>query len=166
MSITTAERPPMSGICKSKWEAFDPYLDDPESILHLGASGPDPDGDTIDCLHAHLDERAETVAGVEIDEAKAERACDLGYDVRQQNVEVFTLDERFNCVVAPDVIEHFRNPGLMFDRVAEHLEDGGTFLVNTPNPMTLIYMLGYVKRDTTQGIISPNHTIVTNATSG
>ena len=43
------------------------------------------------------------------------------------------LSERFEAIVAGDVIEHMSNPGLFLDNCRRHLEPGGELLLTTPN---------------------------------
>jgi SAM-dependent methyltransferase len=40
---------------------------------------------------------------------------------------------RFGLITAIEVIEHVHNPGRFFNHAARHLDDGGYFLITTPN---------------------------------
>jgi 2-polyprenyl-3-methyl-5-hydroxy-6-metoxy-1,4-benzoquinol methylase len=52
----------------------------------------------------------------------------------QGNAETFNLQsEKFDVIVSFQVIEHLYNPSEMLNRVREHLNPGGLFIVTSPN---------------------------------
>lgn len=58
---------------------------------------------------------------------------ELGYDIRQGNAQGFDLGEKFDVIVAGELIEHLSNPGLFLDCARKHLRPNGTLLLTTPN---------------------------------
>jgi SAM-dependent methyltransferase len=50
------------------------------------------------------------------------------------DAESMRLNERFDLIVAGELIEHLSNPGLFLERAREHLKEGGRLILTTPNP--------------------------------
>jgi len=143
-----------------KWDIYRPYLEDVDSVLHIGSRGPHSLEAIDGWLHSYIDEQCETAIGIDINKADVESAQELGYDVRHDNAESFDLSrDDFEMVIAPDVIEHLVNPGQMFDQVEKHMSENGRFLLNTPNPISLLYVFAYLKRGSLDQIISDHHTM-------
>jgi len=88
-------------------------------------------------LHDEIKRYASKVVGYDIDTARAERLRQMGYDIHVANVYDLPklLDgERFDVVVAGELIEHLPNPGQFLDIVASLLAPGGEIVLTTPNP--------------------------------
>lgn len=87
-----------------------------------------------DWLHGQLYEIGDEVVGLDYEEAEVARLQERGYDVICGNAESLDLDERFDVVVAGELIEHLSNVGGFLDGAREHLRPGGELIVTTPNP--------------------------------
>lgn len=61
--------------------------------------------------------------------------CHHGLDRRivYGNMETIDLGERFDVVVAGDVIEHVSNQGLFLDNIKKHLQPNAKLVLTTPN---------------------------------
>ena len=92
-------------------------------------------------VHGQLVRRFPRVLGVELDEAAAQELRARGYEVVQANVETMDLGERFDSIVAGELIEHLSNPWAFLDAAARHLKPGGRLIITTPNPFGLLYVL-------------------------
>lgn len=114
-----------------KFNLLAPHIDG--DVLHLGAGGGDA-GLEVESgwLHPALDELADSLVGIEIDAADVEAARDLGHDLRQSDATDFHLDESFDVVVAPNIIEHVTDPGALLRCSHDHLRDGGRIVITTP----------------------------------
>jgi hypothetical protein len=55
--------------------------------------------------------------------------------------ETFSFVQRFDTVVAGEVIEHVSNPGLFLRHGQSHLAPAGQLVVSTPFPVSLLYFL-------------------------
>lgn len=53
-------------------------------------------------------------------------------------------EQRFTLITAIEVIEHLENPGRLYHLARHYLEDGGYFLLTTPNMHSLVSRLRYL----------------------
>jgi 2-polyprenyl-3-methyl-5-hydroxy-6-metoxy-1,4-benzoquinol methylase len=87
------------------------------------------------------------VLGVDIDTVALEKARELGI-----RVQVLDLngpwrelgEEKFDVVVAGEVLEHLYNPQEIIEKVSGRLVDGGIFVGSVPNAFSLINRLRYL----------------------
>lgn len=135
----------------SREELLLPYIRG-KTVLDLG-----PGDTSFRSLHDFLRAHARKVIGVEIDPKRASRLRRKGFDIRVGNAETFRAAERFDVVVAGDLIEHVDNPGLLIDNAMRHLKKGGVFVFNTPN----IYSVNFLLRGLLLGRVAmfPEHTL-------
>ncbi len=102
-------------------------------LLDVGCAGYLPDPQSPGWLHGRLRDAFHHVTGIDYDEKIVEDLRSLKYeDVHHANAETFRLPERFNTIVAGEVLEHLSNPGLFLQRAREHLAAGGRLLITTP----------------------------------
>ena len=94
--------------------------------------------DKSDWLHGLIRDNAASVLGVDYLENAIKVMQEKGYNVTCANVETMSLDDRFELIVAGDLIEHLSNFGMFLERVGEHLLPGGEFLLTTPNPVNFL----------------------------
>jgi 2-polyprenyl-3-methyl-5-hydroxy-6-metoxy-1,4-benzoquinol methylase len=90
--------------------------------------------DRPEWLHAFIAERASHVIGLDMAAAEAETLNRRGYKIRIGNAETVELDEKFDCIVGGEIIEHLDNPGLFLNNMYCHLRPGGSIILTTPNP--------------------------------
>jgi 2-polyprenyl-3-methyl-5-hydroxy-6-metoxy-1,4-benzoquinol methylase len=74
------------------------------------------------------------LTGVDIDADGIEILRQSGYQVICDNAETMDLDQKFDVIVAGEVIEHLENPGAFLRNLREHLAPGGHLVITTPNP--------------------------------
>lgn len=87
-----------------------------------------------DWVHGRLYDVGEKVVGLDYEAEEVERLREQGYDVVHGDAENLSLDERFDVVVAGELIEHLSNVGNFLDGVHDHLRPSGEFVMTTPNP--------------------------------
>lgn len=89
-------------------------------------------------LHGIIVERARETVGVDYlsDEVTALNA--QGYHMICANVETMRINDKFEVIVAGDLIEHLSNFGMFLERLSEHLAPNGVVLITTPNPINLL----------------------------
>jgi len=96
------------------------------------------------CMWTSIVKHAGTARGLDLPEGAvvAKEKFDLreeglrhGKDSRivYGNMESIDLKERFDVVVAGDVIEHVSNQGLFLDNIKRHLQPNGKLILTTPN---------------------------------
>ena len=72
--------------------------------------------------------------GLDYQKEAVEQLRDRGYNVISGDAENLDLDERFDVIIAGELIEHLSNVGQFLDGVREHLRPDGELILTTPNP--------------------------------
>lgn len=72
--------------------------------------------------------------GVDIDEEGIDILRQQGYNARTADVMTMDLGERYDVIIAGELIEHLANPGQFLRNIARHLAPEGTLVITTPNP--------------------------------
>jgi SAM-dependent methyltransferase len=72
--------------------------------------------------------------GIDIDERGVAILRQQGFHARTADAMTMDLGERYDVIVAGELIEHLANPGLFLCNMARHLAPGGTLVITTPNP--------------------------------
>lgn len=103
-------------------------------ILDVGSLGQTDRYRLWDVLDAH----AGSLTGIDLDDETlgalgGGRGAAPDARIARGNMETHDFGERFDVIVAGDVIEHFSNPGLFLDNCRRHLAPGGELIVTTPN---------------------------------
>lgn len=88
-------------------------------------------------LHGFLCESAKSVLGIDIEKSGVETLRKYGYNVIVADAEKMDLKEKFDVVIAGDVIEHLSNPGSFIKRANTHLNPDGVLILITPNAFSL-----------------------------
>jgi 2-polyprenyl-3-methyl-5-hydroxy-6-metoxy-1,4-benzoquinol methylase len=109
-----------------------------------------------DWLHGVIRANAQTVLGVDYLEDAVARLRERGFSIVCANVETMDIGDRFQVIVAGDLIEHLNNFGLFLDRVRAHLSDDGIALITTPNPVNPLRFVSVLFRG--EADANPEHT--------
>lgn len=93
-------------------------------------------------LHGRLKQRFHDLVGIDISRENLESLRKAGFDnLHLQSAESFELADKFDTIVAGELIEHLANPGLFLQRAKWHLKEGGSIVLTTPNPFSIAYFL-------------------------
>jgi SAM-dependent methyltransferase len=93
-------------------------------------------------LHGRLRASFPDLVGIDISEGNVEMLRGAGFaNIHVQSAESFELPERFDTIVAGELIEHLSNPGLFLQQARRHLGDQGRLVLTTPNPFSIAYLL-------------------------
>jgi len=72
--------------------------------------------------------------GIDIDEGGVEILRQQGFNTRIADVMTMDLGQRYDAIIAGELMEHLANPGLFLGNMAKHLTPEGTLVITTPNP--------------------------------
>jgi len=107
-------------------------------VLDVGCTGHFVAIGSPQWLHGRLREKFPSVSGIDISAENAAILRKRGFDrIYVQSAESFELSDRFDTIVAGEVIEHLANPGLFLRQVRGHLKPGGRLVLSTPNAFSL-----------------------------
>lgn len=107
-------------------------VNDNDSVLDVGCAAYDYAKGRVD-LHGLLHKKARRVVG--IDSVIPRFRKQAGIIIA--DAESMKLDEKFDLIIAAELIEHLSNPGKFLERARAHLRDGGRLILTTPNPWEL-----------------------------
>ncbi len=97
-------------------------------------------------LHGIIRKHAASVIGVDYLASEVVSLKEQGYDVICANVETMELRDKFEAIVAGDIIEHLANCGKFMERAKDHLAPGGLLLITTPNPMNILRLVQLIAK--------------------
>jgi SAM-dependent methyltransferase len=112
------------------------------AVLDVGCTDHVVRESSVYWLHQHLRQKFPHVVGIDISEENLEKMRQLGYqNLYRMDAETFLLGEKFDSIVAGELIEHLSNPGLFLDQAHRHLNPGGRLILTTPFAFSLLYVL-------------------------
>jgi SAM-dependent methyltransferase len=121
-------------------DAIVKWVKGPE-VLDVGCTGHSVNIGSPQWLHGRLREKFPSVSGIDISEANATILRERGFDkIYVQSAETFQLSDRFDTIVAGELIEHLANPGLFLQQARAHLKPGGRLVLTTPNAFSLLFI--------------------------
>lgn len=85
-------------------------------------------------LHKELNAICD-LTGIDIDKMGVEHAKKQGFKARYMNAETMELNQKFDIIMAGDIIEHLNNFGMFIQRAVKHLTKNGKLIITTPNPL-------------------------------
>jgi 2-polyprenyl-3-methyl-5-hydroxy-6-metoxy-1,4-benzoquinol methylase len=112
-----------------------------KSVLHVGCTDAPMTREKIAAgtlLHASLEKAARSVLGIDISEEALAILVEAGLrSVAKMDAEKLELQERYDVVLAGDVLEHMNNPGLFLERVTGVLARDGELIIAVPHAFTV-----------------------------
>lgn len=145
-------------IVKSRNDCLVKYVEG-RTVLDIGSCGMGED-DTHggrNWIHGKIKKVAKKVVGIDIQRTEIKRLRRVGFDIRFQNAEEpFDLGEKFDVVVAEELIEHLQDLKTFFANVNQHLNDDGFLVITTPNPQAFEFFLQVLFSG--KSLINPTHT--------
>jgi SAM-dependent methyltransferase len=128
------------------------------NVLDVGCTDHIVRGGSVYWLHKYLSDNFPNTVGIDISETNLEQMRSLGYtNLFNMDAESFSLDQRFDTIVAGELIEHLSNPGQFLERARTHLSPTGRLIITTQYPFTLLHILyAYLKYPKT--CQNPEHT--------
>ena len=83
-------------------------------------------------LHAHLRRNFEYVVGVDLNQEAIQTLQQMGWNVLVGDAQKLDLDEKFDTIVAGELIEHLSNPGQFLESAKRLLNKDGRIILTTP----------------------------------
>ncbi|MBN2386845.1 MAG: class I SAM-dependent methyltransferase [Anaerolineales bacterium] len=90
-------------------------------------------------LFSLLQGKACDILGIDILEEGIQQMRAKGHNVEVANAETMQFNQKFDLIVAGDIIEHLSNQGNFLDRARECLENDGRLVLSTINASCLFY---------------------------
>ena len=100
-----------------------------KSVLEIG---PSPNGGTIRYLTS-----LSNVDGLEISEYAAAYLRNLGFSMYCGSINDMRIDNKYDIVLAYEVVEYLIDPRPVFSNIYSHLNAGGVFMFSTGNAMSI-----------------------------
>ncbi|MDZ7265078.1 MAG: class I SAM-dependent methyltransferase [candidate division KSB1 bacterium] len=108
-------------------------------------------------LFDKIHRRAKKAIGIDILPEAIEELKKAGYDLRYGDVEhldQLKFEEKFDLIIAGELIEHLSNPGLFLNGIARHMGENTELLISTPNAFGFIRFIdAAIRRERTR----PDH---------
>lgn len=118
-------------------------------VLHVGACNncfPRTPEEYSGWMHHLLVKEGFSVLGTDIHRESLKLMEEAGYEVAYMDAQAIPPDgEKFDTIVAGELIEHLENPGLFLNGCRARLKPGGRLVLTTPNPFGVMDILGYIK---------------------
>jgi len=119
-----------------RFKLIKPYIEN-KTVLDIGCCGwySHREGafELEGWLHYNIKKSSKNVFGIDKSKECIEFLRDKGYDVEVANAENFHLNQKFDVIVAGELIEHLSNFQGFLNSVRKHLKEGGLLILSTPN---------------------------------
>jgi len=113
-----------------RFKLIKPYIEN-KTVLDIGCCGSRYKSEGW--LHFNIKKYAKSVFGIDISKECIEFLKEKGYDVEVANAEDFNLNQKFDVIVAGELIEHLSNFQGFLNSVKKHLKEDGLLILTTPN---------------------------------
>jgi SAM-dependent methyltransferase len=111
-------------------------------VLDVGCMGYDTRVESPHFLHGRLRTAFPEVHGIDLAADAIDVLRGRGWsNLSAMSAEEIDLPQRFETVVASEVIGHLSNPGRFLERARGHLAPGGRLVLTIPSPFSLLYSL-------------------------
>ncbi len=114
-------------------------------VLDIGCSGQENRRSPFESrfwLHGRLLEKCPDAWGLEFDAANIAALADAGVgNVQAGDAQDFDLDQRFQTIIAGELIEHLGNPAGLLDSSRRHLTSDGRLIITTPYAFNVFFMM-------------------------
>ncbi|MGC8817571.1 MAG: class I SAM-dependent methyltransferase [Candidatus Hadarchaeum sp.] len=95
-------------------------------------------------LHKYIREVTDQVLGIDIEAEKVKELREKGYNMIVADALSCDLGEKFDVIVAGQVIEHLDNPGIFLENMKRHLSDDGVMIISTDNAHGAMFIKDYL----------------------
>lgn len=119
-----------------------PYIKG-KNVLHIGCTGHNtyPCEEEENWLHGIVAREAGDCVGLDINKELINNLNKMNYKCIYGDAQNFSLDKKYDVILAPDVIEHLHDYKGFFTCIRTHLVDDGILLITTPQPWFFLRFL-------------------------
>jgi 2-polyprenyl-3-methyl-5-hydroxy-6-metoxy-1,4-benzoquinol methylase len=111
-------------------------------VLDVGCTGHDIRPGSEDWIHGRLRARFPDMHGIDFEAENIKALQELGYkNLHVADAQSFSLEQRFDTIVAGELIEHLENPAGFLLSARQHLKMDGRIVLSTPYPFGLLSFL-------------------------
>ena len=119
-----------------RFKLIKPYIEN-KTVLDIGCCGwysrHKEENIVEGWLHNNIKKHAKSVLGIDISKECIKFLKEKGYNVEVANAEDFNLNQKFDVIVAGELIEHLSNFQGFLNSVRKHLKEDGLLILTTPN---------------------------------
>lgn len=136
-------------IYEYRWDFIKKYVQD-KNVLEIGPAelvGTVNKDKYERWIHRRISEKAKSLIGLEKNYEQVKALNDLGFNIIEGNAENFHFKEKFDVIIAGELIEHLSNPGLFLDCAKENLKENGKLVLTTPNRYGILSIIGVLKNN-------------------
>ena len=105
-------------------------------VLDVGCTGKKADGRVVlaSSLHQQLTPVCKSLLGVDTDVEGVRLMKKEGFKVISDDITSMQLNQKFDLIIAGEIIEHLLNPSLALENLGTHLRQDGKLVLTTCNP--------------------------------
>lgn len=120
-------------LISDRWEILAALVQG-KGVLDIGCVNHEADSSSdAEWLHGKMCATAAKILGLDYAREEVDKLRAKGFNVRVGNAESFSMEERFDVVVAGNLIEHLSNPGNFLEACRKHINPGGCLALTTDN---------------------------------
>jgi len=98
-------------------------------------------------MHGFISRHAKYCIGVDLNERGVAKLNGLGYNCVVGDAENLAMGDKFEVIVAANLIEHLSNIGKFLESAKGHLSPEGSLIIATPNPFFLWRFIEIILKD-------------------
>ncbi len=108
---------------------------DNKSVLDIGCVQHNPENYRSKYwVHKAVVKKSRRAVGIDLSQGGVEFLQKKGYNIIHADAQKFSLGEKFDVIIAGDILEHLEAFSGFFKSCLDHLSDGGEIRISTPNP--------------------------------
>ncbi|GAA0423608.1 hypothetical protein GCM10009133_35210 [Cocleimonas flava] len=108
-------------------------------------------------LHKAIKEVASEIQGIDIFQEGINNLKERGYTVTCADAQDFDLEEKFDVIVAGDIIEHLDNVGGFVSSCKRHMHKDSHLLISTPNIFSARKLFKFLTSKNGEINVNPEH---------
>ena len=106
-----------------------------KDVLEIGCVAHDPESyKSKYWVHKAIQKVAHSLVGIDLYDEGVKYLRDLGFNVLTADAQNFELNQKFDTIVAGDLIEHLSNLSGFLESCKKHMKPESRLIISTPNP--------------------------------